>query len=120
MKIWTKTTAFSEGKFLVVRRDGTVPHWPHFVMGARDPFAPAAIEAYAAAVQAADGDREYVMSLYALAEDFRNYRKEHGDGDPWASPHRHDNPRVIAEMRGEDCYIHVLPDTSNVKKNPSA
>jgi hypothetical protein len=39
MKIWAKTDEFHEGKFLVVRRDGSVPHWPHFVLGARDPVA---------------------------------------------------------------------------------
>ena len=40
MKILAKTEEFSEGKFLVVRRDGSIPHWPHFVLGARDPAAP--------------------------------------------------------------------------------
>jgi hypothetical protein len=28
MKIWAKTSEFSEGKFLVVRRDGSIPCWP--------------------------------------------------------------------------------------------
>ena len=27
-----------EGKFLVTRRDGTIPKWPHFVLGGRDPI----------------------------------------------------------------------------------
>lgn len=40
MKIWAKTVEFSEGKFLVVRRDGSVPHWPHFVIGARGAGSP--------------------------------------------------------------------------------
>ena len=30
VKIWAKTEEFSEGKYLVVRRDGTIPAWPHF------------------------------------------------------------------------------------------
>jgi hypothetical protein len=33
MKIWAKTEEFSEGKYLVVHRDGTTPDWPHFVIG---------------------------------------------------------------------------------------
>lgn len=34
-------------KFLVVRRDGTVPDWPYLVLGARDPAAPAALRTLA-------------------------------------------------------------------------
>ena len=34
MKILAKWKEFSEGKFLVVRRDGSIPWWPHFVLGA--------------------------------------------------------------------------------------
>jgi len=51
MKLWAKTTEFSEGKFLVVRRDGSIPAWPHFVIGARDPAAPVALRAYADAAE---------------------------------------------------------------------
>lgn len=35
MRVWAKTKEFSEGKFLVVRRDGTTPEWPHFVIRCR-------------------------------------------------------------------------------------
>lgn len=45
MKIWAKTSEFSEGKFLVVRRDGSIPCWPHFVLGAREAEAKAAAKA---------------------------------------------------------------------------
>ena len=55
MKIWDKTEEFKEGKFLVVRRDGSVPHWPHFVLGARDPGAPTALRAYRAFLRAPHG-----------------------------------------------------------------
>ena len=116
MKIWAKTKEFFEGKFLVVRRDGSVPHWPHFVLGARDPAAPIALRAYAAACHRLGYDAEYVQTLNELAEDFERYRAEQGDGDPDAPPHRIDNPFVILAMRGQPAAIDVTPDKSNVKK----
>jgi hypothetical protein len=119
MKIWAKTEEFKEGKFLVVRRDGTVPHWPHFVLGARDPHAAEAIRAYADLHRIAHTDQEYVGSLYELADDFDKYRAEHGDGDPDAPPHRKDSPAVIDAMRRSqpETVIAVFPDKDNLKKN---
>ena len=70
MKIWAKTTEFSEGKFLVVRRDGSIPHWPHFVLGARDPGTPIALRAYADDAATRGLDPEYVASIRELANDF--------------------------------------------------
>lgn len=118
MKIWAKTAEFSEGKFLVVRRDGTVPHWPHFVLGARDPLAPVALRAYAAACRQ-DGalDPEYADSIMELANDFDRYRQSQGDGDPDAPPHRHDDPAVIAAMRGNDSTFSVRVDKQNAAKS---
>jgi len=118
MKIWAKTEKYREGKFLVVRRDGTVPHWPHFVLGARDPAAPVALRAYAAACSANGLDPEYVRSLHELADDFEKYRTEQGDGDPDAPPHRTDHPDVIAAMRGHERTFHVRPDKGNKPKAP--
>lgn len=118
MKIWAKTKEFFEGKFLVVRRDGSVPHWPHFVLGARDPAAPAALRAYAAACRNRYGlDPEYCASIDALAEDFERYRTQQGDGDPDAPPHRTDDPNVISAMRGHDATIAVRIDKQNVNKD---
>ena len=99
MKIWAKTKEYSEGKYLVVRRDGTVPSWPHFVLGGDDPSAPAALRAYAD-----DADRrglaaDYVASIRELADDFE--KRTGGKADPDAGPHRVDNPAVIAMMRKE-------------------
>ena len=116
MKIWAKTKEFFEGKFLVVRRDGSVPHWPHFVLGARDPAAPYAIRSYAAECHRIGLDKEYVESLYALARDFEDYRFIQGDGDPDAPPHRIDDQDVIRAMRGEDSVIGVSVDKGNVNK----
>jgi hypothetical protein len=116
MKIWAKTKEFSEGKFLVVRRDGSVPHWPHFVLGARDPATPAALRAYADTCASMGYDPAYVDSLRELADDFRSYRAREGDGDADAAPHRKDDPSVIAAMRGFDSVISVRVDMANVKK----
>ena len=118
MKIWAKTKEFFEGKFLVVRRDGSVPHWPHFVLGARDPAAPYALHAYASRCHDLGLDREYVDSLHALAADFERYREDNGDGDPDAPPHRTDDPFVIHAMRGHDANIYVRVDKGNFK-NPA-
>jgi len=119
MKIWAKTKEFKEGKFLVVRRDGSVPHWPHFVLGARDPAAIDALLAYAKACNNLGYDQEYVKSLYELTDDFDAYRNREGNGDADAAPHRHDDPTVIAAMRGQDSTISVRVDKENVKKQLS-
>lgn len=116
MKVWAKTKEFSEGKFLVVRRDGSVPHWPHFVIGARDPAAPEALRAYAGICERLGYEAEYVASIKELADDFYSYRMLHGDGDPEASPHRVDDPDVIRAMRGEPAEISVARDKRNVPK----
>lgn len=122
MKVWAKTQEFSEGKFLVVRRDGTIPAWPHYVLGARDPAAPAALRAYADEAQhltetgEANYDQEYIASLRELADDFDRYRESAGNGDPDAPPHRKDDPAVIAAMTGHPSTIQTRPGP-NVKKS---
>lgn len=116
MKIWAKTDEFSEGKFLVVRRDGSVPHWPHFVLGARDLVVYDTMKFYAKAARAAGYETEYCDSIEELASDFFHYRQKHGDGDPEAPPHRKDDPVVIAAMRGEDVTISVRRDRENKPK----
>lgn len=99
MKIWAKTKEFSEGKFLVVRRDGTIPTWPHFVLGARDPAVPFALRAYADEAARLGMDPEYCNSVRELADDFDAYRTDAGNGDPDSGPHRVDNPFVLDLMR---------------------
>ncbi len=105
MKVWAKTKEFSEGKFLVIRRDGTVPAWPHFVLGARDPAAPVALRAYADEAARLGYDAEYIASLRELADDFDRYRLAEGTGDADAAPHRRDDPYVVEVMRGADGII---------------
>src|SRR3569623_742018 len=123
MKMWAKTEEFSEGKFLVVRRDGSIPHWPHFVLGARDPAAVHALKAYAWECERIGGyDPEYVASILELAEDFERYRAAQGNGDADAAPHRHDDPDVLRAMRHEPgpIDIEVMPDQQNKPKSVAA
>ena len=116
MRIWAKTKEFSEGKFLVVRRDGSVPAWPHFVLGARDPVTPVALRAYADEAARIGYDPEYVASLRELAADFDAYRLAEGPGDADAAPHRSDDPNVLRVMRGEDGWLRAVPDRTNKPK----
>ena len=117
MKVWAKTSEFSEGKFLVIRRDGSIPAWPHFVLGARDPAAPVALRAYAEHCLACGCDKDYVASIHELADDFERYRKREGNGDPDAPPHRKDDPEVLRAMRGSDATITVW-QSDNTPKAP--
>jgi hypothetical protein len=89
-----------EGKYLVKRRDGTVVEWPSWVLGARDPYAPAALRAYADAMAAGGkATAELVARIRRLADEFDAYRRQHGEGDPHLGRHRPDDPATVAEMR---------------------
>ena len=97
--LWRKQDGTREGKYLVQRRDGTVPEWPSLVLGARDPAAPAAIRAYADECERQGFEPVYVADMRWLADEFEAYRAEHGEGDPMAPRHRVDDPEIIAKMR---------------------
>ena len=99
-RLWRNTADAPEGKYLVQRRDGTVPEWPYFVLGAADPAAPAALRAYATAADANDMDPEYIQDLFNLADQFDLWRMVHGAGDPDAPKHRTDDPATVAKMQG--------------------
>lgn len=100
MRLWKYIEGFIGEKYLVVRRDGSIPSWPYFVLGARDPAAVAALQAYAATAQELKYDPQYVADIQRLAEEFEAHRKTSafGDGDPDAPPHREDQPAVIEAM----------------------
>jgi hypothetical protein len=99
-----------EGKYLVVRRDGTIPNWGHFVMAAGDPAVPAGLRAYAAEAERLGMDPDFIQSIRELAADFTVKVMERAawaaqagikGADPDAGPHRTDNPAIVAMMRGE-------------------
>lgn len=98
--LWRNDPATPEGKYLVKRRDGTVVEWPNFVLGAKDPCTPDALIAYAKAAKRNGYNDDYVRDVLKLAEQFVEYRKAHGDGDPDRGRHREDDPATISEMRG--------------------
>jgi hypothetical protein len=99
-----------EGKYLVLRRDGTVFEHPSFVLGGRDPIADVALRAYAEEVyRIMEHDPaqakllgltpEMAAGVLDLADIFSEYRKQHGTSDPGMGPHRKDDPAIIARMR---------------------
>jgi hypothetical protein len=97
--LWRDDPATPEGKFLLKRRDGSIPEWPYFALGARDPAAPAALRAYASAALQCGMAAGYATAVYRLADEFDTYRRAHGNGDPDRGRHRRDDPATITEMR---------------------
>jgi hypothetical protein len=97
--LWRDNPATPEGKYLVIRRDGTIPDWPHFTLGAKDPCAPAALRAYAEQAKKLNLDSSYADAVWRLADEWEQYRKEHGEGDPDRGKHRKDDLTTIAKMR---------------------
>lgn len=96
--LWRNNPETKEGKYLVIRRDGTVPEWPNFVIGAKDPCAPAALRAYADEAARQGYNEQYVSDIRKLADDFTEYRALVGSGDPDRGRHRNDDPETIAKM----------------------
>jgi hypothetical protein len=96
--LWRKDVETREGKYLVQRRDGTVPEWPYFVVGAADPAAPWALMAYAKRAEELGMDPQYVSDLYDLAAEFDAWRKAHGAGNPDGKRHRIDDQATVAKM----------------------
>lgn len=97
--LWRDNPETPEGKYLVKRRDGTIPEWPNFVIGAKDPAAPAALRAYAAEAERLGMNAEYVAGIWRLAGTFHEYRIACGEGDPDRGRHRVDDPDTVTEMR---------------------
>jgi hypothetical protein len=97
--LWRNNPETPEGKYLVKRRDGTVPSWPYFVIGALDPAAPAALLAYANEAERLGMDPQYVSDVRGLAEVFKAWAVDMEPGDPDAPRHRKDDPATVAEMR---------------------
>lgn len=97
--LWRYGDKAPEGKYLVTRRDGSVPEWPSMVLGAKDPAAPAALRAYADEGERRGYDPVFVADVRRLADEFESYCATHGAGDPDAPPHRKDDPDTLAKMR---------------------
>lgn len=98
--LWRNQAETRGGKYLVQRRDGTVPEWPYFVIGAGDPAAPNALLAYAERAEQLGMDPQYVSDLKDLITEFETWRRIHGEGNPDGKRHRKDDPTTIEKMRG--------------------
>lgn len=98
--LWRNDPSTPEGKYLVKRRDGTVPEWPYFVIGAKDPCAQEALLEYADKAEKLGLDPQYVCDVRDMAFQFGDYLAKHGAGDPDSGRHRVDDPATIQEMRG--------------------
>lgn len=96
MRLWRKVMRGC--KFLVLRRDGTQPLWQHFVLGARDPAAPAGLRGYANKAEDLGMDPQYVADIREMADEWEQALKQNPPGDPDAAPHRVDDPRIIDMM----------------------
>jgi hypothetical protein len=99
-RLWLNREETPEGKYLVTRRDGTIPEWSWFVLGSRDPAATAALIAYANKAEELGMDQEYVDDVRAMAEHWALEREHMGCGDPDAPPHRTDDPATVQKMKG--------------------
>lgn len=97
--LWRNNPETPEGKFLVKRRDGSIPEYPVFVIGAKDPCAPAALIGYAEEARKLEMDKELVEDVLYLSLQYEHYREDAGAGRPDAPPHRQDDPDTIKEMQ---------------------
>jgi hypothetical protein len=85
-------------KYLVLRRDGTMPEWPWLVLGAADPAVPAALRTLADESARLGMDGEYVEDLLDLADKFDEWRQANTTGDPDAPRHRTDDPLIVTQL----------------------
>lgn len=97
--LWRNNPETPEGKYLVQRRDGTVVEWPNFVIGAKDPCASKALLAYAQEAERLGMNMDYVRDIIHLAQQFHEYRLNHGDGDPDRGRDHQDDPATVAKMQ---------------------
>lgn len=105
--LWRNDPAMREGKYpVLLRRDGTIPEWSYFVIGAMDAAAPAALWAYAAEARRMGMAPAYAEDVYRLGHEFMTERLDRiaakqRPGDPDKGPHRKDDPLTLQLARGE-------------------
>lgn len=73
-------------KYTVRRLDGSIPAWPSFVLGARDPAAAVALRAYADAATRLNYPPAVARDALTLADQFDAYRATHGASSPDPAP----------------------------------
>lgn len=101
-RVWRNDPTFQGCKYLVLRRDGTVPEKAWFVLLEGDPAVPACLRAYAAKAEELKMDPEYVEDIRAMADEWE-FNQKNGlvpMGDPDAPRHRVDDPEIVTKMIG--------------------
>jgi hypothetical protein len=107
---------FMKKKYLVVRRDGTMPQWPSFVLGAQDPASSAALRAYVHAhmEQGKQDDEKlaYLQGILDEADAWDRYREEHGARQPEEVDRREESHDVMTALGGNTSVVVVLKEQS--------
>ncbi len=88
-------------KYLVIRRDGSRPQWPYFVIAGADPAAPAAFRAYADECERLGMNSQYVSDVRRMAAEFDLWRSRNATGDPDGRRHRKDDAENAAKTARE-------------------
>ena len=120
--LWHYRPDLKGGKYLVLRRDGTVFPLPNFVLGHRDKAAPAALRAYAddcerlMNVGDSNYNQEYIADVRRLAVEFADLAADSPRGDPGKGPHRKDHPAVVDQMANPDEQLLAAPLKGNYPK----
>lgn len=69
-------------KYLVIRKDGSIPRWPYFVLSANDPASQAALEAYIAEARKLEYGSRYLRELESIADIFATFDAEGKPDEP--------------------------------------
>lgn len=100
MRLWKYNPETPEGKYLIRRRDGSIPQWPSLVIGGADPAGQAALRAYADEAERRGYDPALVADIRdRLIPEFTQWQQSYGFGAPDAPRHREDDPSVLHLMR---------------------
>ncbi len=92
------TEPFPGKKFLVLRRDGTIPEWPWFVMGAEDPLAAGALYHYAGLCEEAGYSKEYVDMVMRAVDAMQSWAATKAMQRPDQAPPRKEDPSVLIKL----------------------
>jgi len=90
-------------KYLVIRRDGTVPQWPYLLLGARDPAGADTLRYYARRCRELGTGEQYALDIERLALEFERYREDAGpsrpgDDEPRAASRAAHAARIIDDL----------------------
>lgn len=104
-------------KYLVVRRDGTTPRWPYFVLGAKDIASVEALRTYARIASLHHYDDSYVQDVVARADAFNAYRLEHGESVADTFNSRNDVPMIIRAIETRPALITISTVNTLINAN---